>query len=234
MKKLFVCIVSLMLTMSACFADELRLDKETQFQKKVMETGFRILNANQINKRMTFYYVNTKDVNAAAYSASKRICVYKGLLPFLDNDNELAAILSHEIAHGIDYHEGYLRRLAMGFRPSKYEKKADKKAVDLMVNAGYNPVSLIIVLNKITGEPSFSDDFGFRTHPVGSERLAYIYEYIYAKYPAYLADNEYKNNLYYQNFLLVSKKERNLIRQKYQEKYVNVNNKTDKKSAGKK
>lgn len=234
MKKLIVCLISLMLTASACFADELRLDKEAQFQKKVMETGFRILNSNQIDKRMTFYYVNTKDVNAAAYSSSKRICVYKGLLPFIDNDDELAAILSHEIAHGIDFHEGYLRRLAMSFRSSKYEKKADKRAVDLMVNAGYNPVAIIIILNKITGEPNFSDDFGVRSHPVGSERLAYVYEYIYAKYPAYLADNEYKNNLYYQNFLLVSKKERNLIRQKYQEKYINVSNKTDKQTSGKK
>lgn len=227
MKKLILCLVALILTTSVCFADELRLDKETQYQKKVMEVGFRILNANQIDKRMTFYYTNTKDVNAAAYGASKRICLYKGLLPFIDNDDELAAILSHEIAHGIDFHEGYLRRVAMSFRPSKYEKKADKKAVDLMVNAGYNPVAIIIILNKITGEPNFSDDFGVRTHPVGSARLAYVYEYIYAKYPAYLADNEYKNNLYYQNFLLISKKDRNLIRQKYQDKYVQVSDKKE-------
>ena len=35
-----------------------------------------------------------------------------------------------------------------------------------------------------------------------------VYEYIYKKYPEYLANNAYKNNIYYQNFLLTSKENR--------------------------
>ena len=176
-----------------------------------------------------FYYNNTKSVNAVCYS-TRRIDVYKGILPFLDTDDELAGIMSHEIAHGLDFSEGIIRRWGMRFKPKKYEEKADKKAVDLMVNAGYNPVALIIALNKITNEPSWFE--ASSTHPIGSERLVYIYDYIYSKYPAYLVDNEFKNNLYYQNFLLTTKKEREFIRKKYSDKAVlSVNAKTEKSNS---
>lgn len=233
MKKFFVLVVILAFGIAPVFAEEVNFDKVIKYQKKVMEVGFRILNANQIEKRMTFCYKTNNVVNASANSVSKSILVYKGILPFFDDDNELAAILSHEIAHGLDFHAGFWRQTAMSFNPVKYEKKADMKAVDLMVNAGYNPVALIIILNKITDEPKKFDIFmGSRpyTHPIGSDRLTYVYEYIYAKYPAYLADNDYKTNLYYQNFLLTSKKERELIRQKYnKENIVPVSNTTPKK-----
>lgn len=220
MKKFLVAFIAFLLTASMCFAEQLNLEKETKYQKQLMQVGFRILNANQIDKRMTFYYSNNKSVNAYLMPSNKQIGVYKGLIPFIDNEDELAAILSHEIAHGLDAHAGYWRRWAMCARVNKYERKADKTGIDLMVNAGYNPVAMITVMNKIAAEPSFSDDFGMRSHPAGSQRLAYIYEYIYAKYPAYLVENDYQNNLYYQNFLLTSKKDRELIKKKYEEKYL--------------
>lgn len=215
MKKIIICLLTIIISASMCFADELRLDKEMPYQKKVMEIGFRILNANRIDRRMTFYYVNEKDINAKILSRTKKIYIYKGLIPFIDNDDELAAIISHEIAHGMDLHEGFARRIAMQFRPVKYEKKADQTAVDLLANSGYNPLALIVILNKVTGEPCFAS-----SRSNGSKRIAHIYEYIYSKYPAYLVYNDYKSNIYYQNFLLTSKKERAQIRQKYQEKYT--------------
>ena len=39
---------------------------------------------------------------------------------------------------------------------------------------------------------------------------------IFKKYPAYLVDNDYKTNIYYQNFILTSKKDREKIRQKFE------------------
>ncbi len=206
MKKLTLCILTFLLAANISIADELRLDKETQYQKKVMEIGFRILNANEIDKRMTFAYVTNQDVNAAVFSRSKKIELYKGLIPFLDNDDEMAGILSHEIAHGKELHHGYWRRYGIAFRPKYYEKKADLNAVDLMVKAGYNPVALIVIMNKIANEPDWFDGSG--RHPIGSTRLQYLYEYIYRNYPAYLADNHLEKNIYYQNFLLTSKQAR--------------------------
>lgn len=212
MKKIILLFISILLSTSFCCADELRLDQDAPYQKKLMEIGFRILNANRVDKRMTFYYKNDQDVNAKILSRTKKIYIYKGLIPFIDNDDELAAIIAHEIAHGLDLHEGLARRTAMKLRPIKYEQKADRVAVDLIVNAGYNPLALIIVLNKTTGEPCFAS-----SRSNGTKRLANIYEYIYKKYPAYLVYNDYKKNIYYQNFLLTTKSERAKIRQKYQE-----------------
>lgn len=218
MKKFIFCLLALAISINSVFADELRLDKEAKYQKQIMQIGYRVLNANQIDKRMTFFYVNSKDVNAATTLRSKQISVYKGLLPMLDSDDELAAVICHEIAHGLDAHKGLWRRLIMAGSSKSYEFKADKKGVDLMVNAGYNPVAMIVTLNKITEEPCWFERYP--SHPGGSERLLTIYSYIYSKYPEYLVDNDYKNNLYYQNFLLTTKKQRALIRERYKDKNI--------------
>ncbi|MEI3254514.1 MAG: hypothetical protein V8R83_04285 [Candidatus Gastranaerophilaceae bacterium] len=102
----------------------------------------------------------------------------------LDSDDELAAVICHEIAHGLDAHKGLWRRLTMAGSSKSYEFKADKKGVDLMVNAGYNPIAMIVILNKITAEPSWFERYP--SHPGGSERLLTIYSYIYSKYPSIL------------------------------------------------
>lgn len=222
MKKLLFVLASFIFTSSMCFAYDIDMTKDAQYQKKVMEMGFNILNANRIEKRVTFQYVNNKSPNALSSLDFKSVTILKGILPYLDNDAELAAILSHEIAHSVDAYGGYFRVIAMQFNSKKYEEKADKKAVDYMVKAGYNPVALIIALNKICEEPN--NDI-LATHPKGSKRLTNIYEYIYKKYPAYLVQNEYKENVYYQNFLLTSRDAREKIREKHE---IEVSNKTKK------
>lgn len=188
MKNLFLAVAIIMLFSTTCIADELDLDKETKYQKQIMETGFKILNANRIDKRITFRYINNNKVNAYAVAKGKNVLVFKGILPYFDDEDELAGIISHEIAHNIDFHMGFWKRLSMRFAPKKYEIKADKKAVDYMVNAGYDPIAMIIAMNKLTGEPCWFEKSS--AHPKGSKRLAYVYEYIYKKYPAYLVDNQ--------------------------------------------
>lgn len=215
-------LVLLLCTNSIGWAYEVDLMKDGKDQKKVMEMGFGILNANRIDKRVIFRFQKSKITNAYAYT-DKSVVILSPLLPYMEDDNELAGILSHEIAHAVDMHEGFWRVLAMQWAPKKYEIKADKKAVDYMVKAGYDPIGLIIVLNKVAGQ--YSNEF-MASHPLTSRRLAYIYEYIYEKYPAYLADNQYKTNIYYQNFLLTSKKDREKIRNK---SLVDAAKKTSKK-----
>lgn len=225
MKKLLIVLAVLLFSNSA-MAYEVDTTKQGEFQRKIQEIGFKILNANRIEKRIVFNYRKSNSVNAYAYYNNHSVTILSGIITYMDDDAELAGVISHEISHNMDYYSGcwngYFTSLAMTFTPQKYEKKADKKAIDLMVKAGYNPVACIIAMNKISGNINWWIWSGFtQAHPLTSERLAYMYEYIYTKYPAYLVDNEYKENAYYQNFLLTSKKAREKIRKNYE---INVSN----------
>lgn len=204
----FVC--GLAISQMSVMATEVDLTKDGQMQGYINKIGFKILNANKIEKKMTFYYKpDAKSINACTSSKDRSISVYRGAATYLDSDDEYAAVLSHEISHGVDSYDGILRGyfspLSYALSPRKFEKKADKRAIDYMVKAGYNPIAFIVVMNKIASQERYEI---FSTHPLTSRRMMYAYEYIYNKYPEYLANNEYKNNLYYQNFLLTSRANR--------------------------
>lgn len=226
MKKILSLLVVLLLSGSISQAYDVDLTKDGQYQKKVTETGFKILNSNRIEKRVVFKYQSNKTINAYAFSKDHSVIILHGILPYIDDDAELAGILSHEIAHNIDFYHGFFRTLAMHtiILKKTYEIKADKKAVDYMVKAGYNPVAYIITMNKISGEINWLDSKLY--YPKTSKRLAIVYEYIYDKYPAYLVQNEYKENIYYQNFLLTSKDVREKIRAKHIENISNITKKS--------
>ena len=157
---------------------------------------------------------NTKDPNASTYYRDGSIGVYDSLIKYTQDENELAGVLAHEISHAIDYRQGILRgyfSFLNAFSSKNYEYKADKRAVDFMVKANYNPIGLIVALNRIA--PEYRYDV-FSTHPLTSRRTATIYEYIYTKYPEYLVQNEYKDNMIYQNFLITSKENRKRLEEK--------------------
>ena len=84
-----------------------------------------------------------------------------------------------------------------------------------MVNADYNPLALIVFINKNYPQKRFDK---FSRHNLTSKRLARIYEYITYKYPQYLEDEEYLNNPYYQNFLLTSIENRKKLQEKIKTK----------------
>lgn len=222
MKKILILIIFSFLFLPA-FATEVDLTKDGQMQDYISNIGFKILNANHIEKRMVFYYKpDAKSINACTKYRDRSIDFYRGAATYLNSEDEYAAILSHEISHGADYYDGILKGYFSSFSytlsPKKYENKADKRAVDYMVKAGYNPVAFIVVMNKIMSQERYDI---FSTHSLTSRRMMYVYEYIYNKYPEYLANNEYKNNVYYQNFLLTSRTNR----VKFQNKIENPNNK---------
>ncbi len=62
------------------------------------------------------------------------------------------------------------------------ETTADKASIDYLVNAGYNPLASISLLNKISGNYF---DF-FSDHPSGEKRIKRAYKYIQTKYPQYI------------------------------------------------
>ncbi len=193
---------------------------EAELQERVNAVGFNILNSNRIEHRLIFKVINrvyTRDIWADVSSVNRTVWLKPCILPFIDSDDELAGVLSHQIAHGVDTYEGALRGyvsiLNYWVAPNKYDLKADKRAVDYMVNAGYNPLGYIVILNKIGQQYRYDI---FSNHTLISRRMMLIYEYIYTKYPSILADNDYKDNVYYQNFLLTSRKNRLKLQDKVQ------------------
>lgn len=74
MKKFLIGLMVFFAASTACFADNVYiLEKDAPNQQRVMKIGYRVLNANQIENRMTFLYSNKNVVNAAAYARSKTI-----------------------------------------------------------------------------------------------------------------------------------------------------------------
>lgn len=179
-------------------------------QEKILDVGNRIINTNRLNKRIVLNLVNnTKVVNAYASFTQKSVNIYTGILPYCDNDDELAAIIAHEIAHCLDYYDGGFTRwlLAMRFNSKEYEYKADLVGIDLMAKAGYNPVAMITMGNKVLDE-SYWDNFLFWSHPKGSKRTLAEYKYIYKKYP-WAINSDMVKNVNYQNFVNYSQKDIN-------------------------
>lgn len=221
MKKFLLVLIAGILfstAMPAFSASSSRLFTSKEIKKNqtwLYEIGFRLLNANKIDKRIVFAYSTKSDVNASSSNINRTITVYDGLMQYVESEDELAAILAHEISHSVDSYNGifrgYLEFVPHIFIPRKYERKADLRAVDYMVNAGYNPVALIVIMNKAF--PQYRYEV-LGTHPLTTRRMAMIYEYIYTKYPAFLANNIYQHNVYYQNFLLNSEKNRKKLAQK--------------------
>ena len=80
-----------------------------------------------------------------------------------------------------------------------------------MVTAGYNPLALITYINKTYPQKRYTV---ISRKNLATVRLANIYEYIYTKYPYFLANNAYISNPYYQNFLLTSINNRQKFQQK--------------------
>lgn len=192
-----------------------------KMQKRVDEVGFNLLNSNGIEKR-TVFNINIKRIkNAVSYYNNREIVLYRDLYNRLSSDDELAFILGHEIGHSVDSYDGVMRGFFTFFHSywlfgaRKYEYLADKRAVDYMVQAGYNPVASIVVMSKCFGQTRYE---WYSTHPLATRRMMAVYEYIYKKYPEYLVNNTYKNNLYYQNFLLTSKENRAKFQSKVQSK----------------
>ncbi len=211
MKRLLAVLFVLGMMLKAQAAEVLLINpnEQAKIQNKISTIGFNILNANEIPQRTMFIYDTSKTMNACSAFYGRRIVMYRGMFVMLDDDDMIAAILSHEISHSIDSYHGPFRGtfsfFAQSYAPKKYEYKADKRAIDFMVKAGYHPVASIVAMNKIMGQNRYD---WLSSHPLTSRRMMEVYEYIYRKYPEYLVENKYKTNIYYQNFLITSKENR--------------------------
>lgn len=183
-----------------------------RYEQKVLDVSSKLINANKLDKRVAVYVKREqKIINANAHYMDKSVYIYTGILPYFDNDDELASVIGHEIAHCLDYYDGPLKLISMQLNSKEYESKADLVGIDMMVKAGYNPIAAICAMNKISGE-SVWDSWFLTSHPKGSFRLVNMYKYIYRKYPSFL-NSEMVHNVNFENFMYASQKEINEFKQ---------------------
>lgn len=213
--KRFIFIVAVLVL---CQSAQALIYDDNIIQTRVDKVGYDILNANKIQKRMIFVYSKDqkkKELSVDKALTDRQIIVYDEFYKSVQTDDELAAMLSREISTAVKSYDGMwggkLDSIEVTLGAKKFETVADKRAVDYMVNAGYNPLALIVYIHK-TCPQKRSDRIG--RHNLTSKRLARIYEYITYKYPNYLINNQYLNNEYYQNFLLTSVENRKKLEEK--------------------
>jgi len=217
--KNFLILLSLILLSQPALAT---LSEENNIQSRIDSIGIKLLNENKIQKRIVFVYdKNDKEklLSTNKTLTKRQIIIYDGLYQFVQTDEELAAMLARQIAIAVKSYNGmwggWIDSAQVALSSKKFELVADKRAVDYMINAGYNPLALIVFLNKTS--PQKRSDFISR-HNLTSKRLARIYEYITYKYPEILEDHSYLENEYYQNFLLNSVENRAKLKEKIKNK----------------
>ena len=191
---------------------------ENTIQSRIDNVGTTLLNCNKIPHRIIFVYdkkEKKKLISLDKDLTSRQVVVYDGLYKSVQTDDELAAMLAREISVAVKSYSGIwggtLDSVQVALGAKKFETVADKRSVDYMVNSGYNPLALIVFINKTCPQKRFDR---FSRHNLTSKRLARIYEYITYKYPQYLENNDYVNNKYYQNFLLTSLSNRRKLEEK--------------------
>lgn len=193
--------------------------KKPTYEKKVYAVGKRILEKNGITEKIVFQINHDRNkVNASARDDINVIEVEQGLLNFIESDDELAAVLSHEIAHvTLDHvkhqNKGIIARNVLITGPlavvgavggvggvvlgtalgnsinhritnsgsRKDESEADKVGFGYLVQSEYEPEAFISLGKKIFSDGNLKK--AWRTHPMGTERLAAI-EVLIADYKA--------------------------------------------------
>lgn len=225
MKKLLITLFALFLGLQVNAATTTNWDSAAA-QKRLNNIAYKIIKANSLPSGISVKVSNDDNANAYA-NINKEIYVFKGMLNYATTDDEIAAVLSHEIGHIVNGHHAKQSILnsiissifgtiepktdgqAIGVAAAeqistsrlsrKDEFEADITAVDLLVKAGYNPLALISVLNKICG--NYVDVIS--THPTGEKRLMNIYDYTSYNYPA-LAKKGYSTDSYKKAYALIS------------------------------
>ncbi len=194
-------------------------------ESKVPEIGKLLLTKNGITITNIQFKVVSDDVDNSDFATNKILNISKAKLSFAGNDNEVAAVVGNELGHLIAGHASKAKVLSslqstdtttnssdiissamVSYHSTKEEKEADAIATNLMANAGYNPLALIVVLTKQTG--STWDALAGR--PANSERAISVYDYATYAYPEKVKAgyncNEYKNFLTYANTVLDQRK----------------------------
>ncbi len=114
------------------------ISHDARLNSMVRRVGSRIARAaNQPNYQWEFHVINSKQVNAFCLPGGK-IFVYTGLFKVVKNDNELAIVLGHEVAHAIARHGAErVSMMELGDLAKKIAVRAAGPKYQNMINQAY-------------------------------------------------------------------------------------------------
>ena len=188
--------------------------KNTHVVNSVDSVLTHICNANKIDRiKLKIHVLDKEDINAFALPNGYLI-IYSGLILNSDNQEELAGVICHEIAHielnhvmkklvkeiglsvlismttgnsGAEVIKETAKMLSSSAFDRSLEKEADIKAVDYLVNANLNPEPFADFLYKLSDTEYEATKYltWISTHPDSKDRAEYIIEYSKGKETEY-------------------------------------------------
>ncbi len=188
---------------------------------RVSVVGEQIVKKNSLPATIQFKVVNGAPDNSMAHTTNT-IQVSATDLTYTGNDNEVAYVVAYELGGVIVDNIGKKRvrnyvksaiasnlstdnvistamnsDLVARRENTRDAKEADIMGIDLMINAGYNPLAGIVTLTKMPGN-NWEITMGI---PANHERANYIYDYLTYNYPSKISAGygcqEYRNYLAY-------------------------------------
>lgn len=189
---------------------------------RVSKVGPQIISKNGLPSSTKFIVTETEVANSTS-NTNNELYIYKPNLSYTGNDNEVAAVISQEIGAIINANASKKKlvsnitsalagsfidtslentalvanELTLNNMSEKDQMNADITGVDLMIQAGYNPLAMIVVLGKMPG----STLDVLKSQPNNFKRTMYIYDYLAYNYPSKVKAGyncqEYKNFLAY-------------------------------------
>lgn len=189
---------------------------------RVPVVGKQVLDKNSLPSNAKFVITETAVTNSTS-NTNNEIYIQKTDLGYTGNDNEVAAIVAKELGIIINANASkkkfvsniasalagsitdesaqnkalIINELTMNNMSEKDQMNADVTGTDLMIQAGYNPLAMIVVLGKMPGSTMDT----LKSQPNNFKRSMYIYDYLSYNYPSKVKAGynckEYKNFLAY-------------------------------------
>ena len=172
-------------------------------QKRIHDLGMLLVKTNGLNEEdFIFKVLNSGEINAVTLPGG-HIYIYKGLIDYMQSDDEIAAVIAHEMGHVVGKHivkrerEQLLAMLlgglvggpegaialsaALAALPEygqKEERDADDKGFQYMYEAKLNPYAMLIIMNRLYDSEETKIRSNFSSHPEPEVRAERVKKYI--------------------------------------------------------
>ncbi len=190
---------------------------------RVPVVGKALLTKNSLPANATFKVVNGS-VDNSNVATTNVVYISSADLAYAGNDSEVAAVVANELGHIINGHyaKNKMKNIAKAALTSNLSadniittasnsefmanksslsdnKEADITGADMMIQAGYNPLAMVVVITKMPGSTLET----LAGKPANSERAMNVFDYLTYNYPSKVkvgyGCNEYRAFLTYAN-----------------------------------